>query len=170
MYGRPGPLGMADDVVVPHGSTAAVGAALAADGVIGDALAFRAAAFLTRGDGPLHAAEFAFPAHASLRRVLAVLRNARPVEHALTIAEGLTSAEIAELLAGAAALRGAVTVPPEGSVLPQTYDYERGATRAALLDRMRLAMSATLDAVWKGRSPGLTLRSPFELLALASMV
>lgn len=160
----------AADIVVPRGGMERVAAALASARVIDNPLLFRIAALATRGAGPLHAAELAFPAHASLAQVLAILRTAAPVEHALTIPEGLTAAAIAGLLATAPALRGDLTVPREGGVLPQTYDYEWGQSRARAVHRMEAAMTAALERAWIGRAPGLGLRSPHELLVLASIV
>jgi UPF0755 protein len=170
LYERPGPLAAATDIVVPRGSTDDVARALYASGAIENPLSLRAAALATRGDGSIHAAELAFSAHASLREVLAVLRTGRPVEHTITIPEGLTAAEIAELVERDDALAGPVTVPQEGAVLPQTYDYERGTRRNALLARMRAAMTEALARVWRARAPGGGLRSPSEMLVLASMV
>ena len=157
-------------MIVPHGSPTDVAAALVEAGVIGRPLPFRLAAALTAGAGKLHAAELSFPAHASLRRVLAVLRTARPVEHRLTIPEGLTAAQIAHLLDRAPALTGGIDLPPEGAVLPQTYAYDYGMARDALLKRAEAAMRAALARAWDGRDPALPLDSPAQLLTLASMV
>ena len=170
LIGRPGPLAAPANIVVPRGGIERVANALAAARVIDRPLLFRIAALASRGAGPLHAAELAFPAHASIARVLSILRTAPPVEHALTIPEGLTAAAIAELLAAAPALRGALAVPREGGVLPQTYDYELGQTRRGAVRRMEAAMTAALERAWVGRAPGTGLRSPHELLVLASMV
>jgi UPF0755 protein len=166
----PGPLPEARDVVVPHGSPATVAAALLQGGVIGSEREVRVYALLTRGEGSLHAAELAFPAAASVRQVLTVLRTARPVQHQLTIPEGLTAAQIALLVQRAPALTGDTPVPDEGAVLPQSYAYERGATRAAVLERAEAAMRRTLAKVWADRAVDLPLASPQELLTLASIV
>ena len=156
----PGPLPEARDVVVPHGSPATVAAALLQGGVIGSEREFRVYALLTRGEGSLHAAELAFPPAASVRQVLTVLRTARPVQHQLTIPEGLTAAQIALLVQRAPALTGDTPVPDEGAVLPQSYAYERGATRAAVLERAEAAMRRTLAKVWADRAVDLPLASP----------
>ena len=169
-YDAPGPLPQDQDVVVPHGDTRAVAQDLARQGVVRSALELRVAALLTLRAGPLHAAELAFPAHASLRAVLAVLRTSRPVQHRLTIPEGLTAAQIAGLLSAADALSGPVTVPPEGAVLPQTYEYERGTARAALLARAEAAMTRALDTAWSARAPDLPLATPAQAVTLASIV
>ena len=156
--------------MIPKGSIGRVAAVLDRAGAIDDTVAFRVAAEITRGAGPLHAAELAIPPRASLRTVLRVLRTGRPVQHLLTIPEGWTAAEIARALAASDALSGPVPVPAEGAVLPQTYDYERGTSRTALLTRMEEAMRVTLERVWDERDPTLALGGPHALLVLASVV
>jgi UPF0755 protein len=170
VYDAPGPLPEAKNVIVPRGGLDTVAATLHGAGVIGNVDAFRVAATITRGDGALHSAELAFPAHASLRQVLAVLRTARPVEHRLTIPEGLTSAQIAELVAKTDGLTGETPVPPEGAVLPETYSFEYGTTRTALIERAERAMKRTLDKLWAGRSANLKLATPEQAVILASIV
>jgi UPF0755 protein len=167
---RPGPLAAARAVVVPHGGTAQLAEALASDGVLDQPQLFRVAAWLTRGDGTLHAAEFAFPEHASIRQVLAILRTAHPVEHHLTIAEGLTAQQMVGVLDHAEAMTGNVRTIDEGSILPQTYDYEYGADRAAIVVRARAAMDKDLAAAWADRATGLKLSTPRDALILASIV
>jgi UPF0755 protein len=167
---RPGPLREARAIVVPHGGTTQLADGLASDGVLDRRWMFRTAVWLTRRDGQLHAAEFAFPAHASIRQVLVILRTAHPVAHHLTIAEGLTARQIAGLLARADAMSGEAQTIEEGAVLPQTYDYEYGADRAALVTRAKAAMERELAAAWAERSPGLPLSNPRDALILASIV
>jgi UPF0755 protein len=99
-----------------------------------------------------------------------VLRTARPVEHHLTIAEGLTARQIVGVLAHAESASGEVRSLDEGSVLPQTYAYEYGADRAVIAARARAAMDRALAAAWAGRDPGLPLSNPREALILASIV
>jgi UPF0755 protein len=167
---RPGPLAERRAFVVPHGSTAQVAEALAAHGILDQPLLFRAAATITRDEGNLHAAEFSFPAHASVSQVLAILRAARPVEHHLTIPEGLTAQQINALLANADAMTGEVQGIDEGSVLPQTYDYQFGADRAGIIARAKTAMTRELVAAWADRAPDLPLSGPRDALILASIV
>ena len=169
-YQAPGPLRRAQAVVVPRGGTADVARALQAAGVWDGLLAFRLSATLTSWRGPLRSGEFRFPAHASLGAVLAVLRESRPVEHLLTIPEGLTASRIAVLVAEASGLTGDVEVAPEGRILPETYAYEWDASRAAIQSRLRQAMARTLADAWATRDGGLPLRSAREMLVLASVV
>jgi UPF0755 protein len=169
-WDKPGPLPEATAVVVPHGGTAAAAAALKASGVIENATAFEALTWLTFFDGNIRAAEFSFPARATIADVLAILRTAKPVEHRVTIVEGLTAKQIAGLLMAAEAATGSVEVPPEGSALPQTYEYEWGMSREAILNRARAAMDKELAAAWASRAPNLPLTSPRDMLILASIV
>lgn len=170
MMNAPGPLPAAADIVIPHGTVSEVIATLRAHHVIRRPLLFRIAVRISRRAGPLHAAELEFPAHASLQQVLAVLRFAPPVEHSLTIAEGLTAQQIAALVNAAPAATGHVAPPPEGSVLPQTYDYTYGTPRRAIVERAQRAMRRVLVQAWARRAPGLPLASPRDALILASIV
>ena len=118
-YRAPGPLPAARAVVIPAGTTTAVAHALAKAGVIRAPRLFALAALATSHSGPLHAAELQFPAHASFATVLAILRTAPPVEHRLTIPEGLTAQQITALLSLAPALTGPAHLPAEGCDPPQ---------------------------------------------------
>ena len=166
----PGPLPAARAVVVPRGTLAQVADSLTAQGIVRQPAEMRLAALVTRGDGALHAGEFEFPAGASLRTVLRILRTGKALQHRLTIPDGLTAAQVAEVLEKGDALVGDPVVPPEGSVLPQTYLYDRDTTRAMLAGRAEAAMEKVLAAAWQGRSPGMTLATPREALILASIV
>jgi UPF0755 protein len=166
----PGPLTETKAVVVPHGGTAVAAAALKSAGVIQNATAFEALSWLTFFDGNLRAAEFNFPAQSTIADVLDILRTGKPVEHKITIAEGLTAKQIAVLLAEASAASGPTEVPPEGSVLPQTYQFERGMARDAIVARAQAAMDKELAAAWTARASNLPLTSPRDLLILASIV
>jgi UPF0755 protein len=166
----PGPLAETKAVVVPHGGTGAAAAALKSAGVIQNATAFEALSWLTFFDGSLRAAEFTFPPKATIADVLDILRTAKPVEHKITIVEGLTAKQIAALLMASEAASGPVEVPPEGTALPQTYEFERGMTREAILGRARAAMDKELAAAWTARAPNLPLSSPRDMLILASIV
>jgi UPF0755 protein len=167
---KPGPLPQAAAIIVPRGSTTRVAEALHDAGLVSQPWLLKAAAWVTQGDGPLHAAEFAFPAHASLAQILSVLRTARPVQHHLTIPEGLTARQIAAVVSQADAATGSAGAIAEGSILPQTYDFERGTDRAALVDRAKAAMDKVVQVAWAGRAPGLPLASPRDAVILASIV
>lgn len=169
-YNAPGPLQDARTVVIPPNGTAAAAAVLRQDGVICRALVFRAAAWFTRGQGPLHAGEYFVPAHSSLQQILWILRFWAPVEHQVTIPEGLTGIQIAKILNAAGFAAGAVPPPPEGAVLPETYKYTLHTPRAAILARAESAMQTALTRAWAGRDPAVRLAWPEQALILASIV
>ncbi len=170
VYDQPGPLVASRAVVIPRGSPAQVAETLAGAGVIASPLAFRVAAAVTMLNGRLHAGELAFPENATLREVLTVLRTAKPVQHKLTIPEGLTAVQIAHLLDKAEAMTGTAPPPPEGAMLPQTYAYDYGATRASMIERASAAMQKVLAQAWASRAENLPLASANDLLILASLV
>ena len=169
-YTSPGPLTQARDVLVPRGGLSAAADALTREGVITDPLLFRLAAMATHKDGELRAGEFAFPPAASPRDVLNILRTARFVQHRLTIPEGLTAKQITAILARGDILAGDVPPIEEGSLLPQTYAFERAALRASLAARAKAAMDKALADAWAGKAPDLPLANPREALILASIV
>ncbi len=168
-YAAPSDVSAPASVIIPQGGTAAAAEALAKAGVIEYPLIFRAAAFFTRKDGPLHAGEFLFPARASLAQILAILRHGAVVEHQVTIPEGLTAVQITKLINAAPDAIGVVDVPAEGAVLPQTYDYTLGTKRAEILHRAEAAGSKALQAAWAGRDAAVDLTAQ-QALVLASIV
>lgn len=169
-YADPGPLAEPAQIVIPRGGTERIAGALAERGVIRDPRLFAAAAWLTRGQGALRAAEFAFPAGVSLEEVLRILRQERPVQRRLTIPEGLTAHQIRVLLDRGEGLTGEAPPFDEGALLPETYSYEWGETRAAIVRRADAAMDRALAEAWAGRVPELPLATPREALVLASIV
>jgi UPF0755 protein len=169
-YTAPGPLAEERAVAIPRGGAEGIAGALSRAGVIGDTRAFALAAWATRAEGPLRAAEFAFPPGASLQEVLRILREGRPVQRRLTIPEGLSARQIATLLERTEGLTGDIPPIAEGALLPETYAYQRGDARAALVRRAEAAMAQALAEAWAGRAEGLALASPREALVLASIV
>lgn len=168
----PGPL-EADKLVyiAPHSSTGTIAEALQNAQVIDNPLFFRYGAHLKRAEGPLKAGEYNFKAHISAAAAIALLQSGKVYQHQLTIPEGLTAFEITGLVNAAPALNGNIeTIPAEGTLLPETYNYTYGETRAALVDRMAKNMSATLASLWKTHAPGILLKSPQEAVTLASIV
>ncbi len=169
-YTAPGPLPQDRNIVIPEGPTVGTEAALRRAGAIRHGLIFRVAAWATRHDGPIHAGEFHVPAHASLREILSILRHAAPVEHQVTFPEGLTGAQFAAILNAAPDTNGHVAPPPDGTVLPQTYDFTWGTPRQAILLRAESAMRQALQNAWAARDPSVPLASPEQALILASIV
>ena len=171
LYRAPGPLAAPKTVIVPRGGAEGIARALAEAGIIDAPRAFAIATWLTQVQGkPLRAAEFAFPAGASLEQVLQILREARPVQRRLTIAEGLSAKQILALIDRAEGLTGETPAITEGAMLPETYAYQHGDPRSGIIRRAEQAMTATLTEAWGKRAEGLPLASAREALILASIV
>jgi UPF0755 protein len=169
----PGPLDEPASVVIEHGQpTTGIAIALEREGVISDHRLFVIANYLTRSRaGPLKAGEYEFPAEASITQVLSILRSGRAVVHKVTVPEGWTSAQVVERVNAHEALIGTIEeVPPEGTLLPDTYVFQRGTEREVLLARMRDAQAALLDDLWDKRAPDLPFETHEEALILASIV
>lgn len=169
---QPGPLKAAHTVVIPpHTGLGGVAQLLATEGVIRHRLPFEIAAAVSGNGSALLAGEYEFPAGTSAFEAADIIAGGRTVKHKLTIPEGLTSAEIAALVGAAPALAGGVgPVPPEGSLMPDTYIYSHGEQRQDLLRRMRVEMAHALDAAWAKRRPDLPLANPEQMLVLASLI
>lgn len=168
----PAPEGPPQTLIIGQGQgAAAIGAQLQAAGLVRDRRLFRLAVKL-KGAGPnLRAGEFRLPGGLSARAMVDHLLTAQPVQHKLTVAEGLTSAMIHRLVADAALLSGPPgPVPAEGSLLPETYFFTRGTARQELLKRMAAAQAQALSELWPMRDPGLPVDSPEEAVILASIV
>src|SRR5947209_2212800 len=158
-------------VVIPKGATLASAATLLQRaGAISSRRRFLLQARLFGGGGRVDAGEFEIPAHASNADILSLLAGGKTLQRMVTIPEGMPSVLVQERLAAAAGLSGDAPLPDEGSVLPNSYSYERGEARAAVLKRMQEAMTKTLDRLWAQRSPDTVVQSKEEAVTLASIV
>ena len=121
--------------------------------------------------GKMKAGEYAIPARASMQHVAEILVSGKSIEHKLTIAEGLTSQMAYDLVKKDKVLTGAPgAVPAEGTILPETYLFLRGTTRAELLLRMQKSQTQLLDKLWPKRAKDLPFKTREEALVLASVV
>jgi UPF0755 protein len=139
-------------------------------GVIGSAERFLFQAKLFGSRESIKAGEYEFPARASHADVLALLQDARTLQRMVTIPEGLPSVMVHERLMKAPTLTGEAAVPEEGSVLPNSYSYQRGEARSAVMKRMQAAMTKTLGELWPKRNPATVVKTPQEAIILASIV
>lgn len=140
-------------------------------GVIRSALVFQLGVRLRREAALLKAGEYSFPSRVSMDDLAEILVTGRSIEHKITTAEGLTSQMIADIVNGDSELTGALQpVPDEGTLLPETYFFTKGATRESIIQRMRDAQANFLARAWAQRDPGLPLRSPQDAVTLASIV
>nr|WP_221184891.1 endolytic transglycosylase MltG [Sphingomicrobium lutaoense] len=125
--------------------------------------------FLASGN-PIRAGEFEIPKGASAARIIDILQHGRTVQRQVTIPEGMPSILVQERVQALPFMSGEAPLPEEGSVLPQTYSYQRGESRAALIRRMQEAMTRTLDELWPSRTERSVVNSREEAVTLASIV
>jgi UPF0755 protein len=167
-----GPLEEPLALQIPRGEgTLALARMLEREGVIDNAWIFLAGVAVNNARGQLKAGEYLFPEHASMRDVLALLLEGRSIFHQVTVPEGWTSHRIVARLRANDTLVGEIeSVPPEGSLLPETYRFTRGTTRQQMINRMQRAQQRVLQEIWERRIDGLPIESPEELVILASIV
>jgi UPF0755 protein len=172
-FTAPGPSASDTTLVIARGvGINAIALDLADAGVIDSPIVFAVGVRLLAEGRPLKAGEYQFPAGVSPRGAMQLMIDGTTIVRRLTVAEGLTSADIVALVAAADGLEGEVPAspPPEGSLLPETYFYSRGDSRADLLARMSTAMDKSLVELWQARDKSLLLKTPAEAVTLASIV
>ena len=171
-FDAPGPLPEDRVVNIPRGSGIRdISDVLMREGVIDQPWVFVGGVLVLKAREDLKAGEYQFKAHASLRDVVATIVDGRVVAHQLTIPEGLTSEQIVARLLDDDVLTGNIKeIPREGSLLPDTYNFNRGITREQMIQRMQQAQQRTLKEVWDRHSPDLPIKTPEQLVALASLV
>lgn len=139
-------------------------------GILKSADAFVNRARFLGGARTIKAGEFMIPARASNADVLSILTGGKPVQRMVTVVEGMPSIMVYERLMANEKLKGAIPVPPEGSVLPDSYSFELDESRAAVLKRMQDAMKKVLAEEWPKRSKDTVVKTPQEAVILASIV
>ncbi|MGV6875463.1 endolytic transglycosylase MltG [Pseudochelatococcus sp. B33] len=168
-YG-PGPL-RETRVVSVKGGNQIVAQTLQREGVIAHPLIFVIGLHVLGANDNIKAGEYAFAPGASMKDVMDTLVSGKSVQHPITIPEGLTSDQVVARLLANDLLTGEVKpAPVEGSLLPETYLVPRGTSRQAVIDRMAAEHRKAVAEAWEKRAPGLPLKSPDELIVLASIV
>ena len=157
--------------IVPDGSSlGSIATKLEKEGAIGSARGFRLRARLFGGGAPIKAGEFLLPKGASPAQILTILQGDEVLRRFVTVPEGMPSIMVHERLMAQPYLTGQIPTPAEGSILPDSYDFQRGESRQAVLQRMQGAMKQVLNEAWAKRAPGLVVKTPQEALTLASIV
>ena len=171
-FSEPGPLEDEVIVQVPRGADIGDTARLLKlNGAIDSEFLFRVGARYRGEARAIRYGEYRIPEGASMAEILAMMVRGETVRHKVTVAEGLTSWEVVELLRQNEILTGKIEeVPPEGSLAPETYHVERGDTRAEVIDWMQETQRQILDEAWEQRPEDFPLESKEELLTLASIV
>lgn len=171
MWGGRGPLARPISVqIAPGTSLGTASVELEKAGAIPSASRFRLLAKVFGSDAPIKAGEYRIPAHLSAADILKVLQGTKTIQRFVTIPEGWPAVLVKDALDRTPELTGTIPVPAEGSVLPDSYAFQRGDTRAFILARMQSVRKRYLAAAWAKRRPGLAVTTPEQALILASIV
>ncbi len=173
---EPGPAALSGSqsvvMIAPHTKVHDIARQLQDAHVLNYALVFELDLHLHQMNDKVKAGEYAIPSKASLADIAEILVSGKSIQHKLTAAEGLTSDMIWKLVQADPVLVGpAGAAPPaEGTLLPETYLFTRGVSRAQLLARMQKAQEKFLAQVWPGRAQGLPFQAMADAVTLASIV
>jgi UPF0755 protein len=178
IYGRqkieaPGPLQEDKVVNIPaRAGMTDIADTLQREGVIdNNRWAFIGAVFALKARSDLKPGEYSFQKNASLRDVIGTIVEGKVVQHAITIPEGLTSEQIVARLTDNDIFAGSVhEVPREGTLLPETYKFPRGTTRDQVIARMQQTQKRVLAEIWERRNADIPVKTPEQLVTLASIV
>ena len=171
-FEAPGPLSDDKVVNIPRGlGIRDIADLLAREGVIDQPWVFIGGVLVLKARGDLKSGEYQFSKAASLADVVNTIIENKVVQHALTIPEGLTSEQIVAKLLENDALSGQIKeIPHEGTLLPETYKFTRGMTRAQIIQRMQQAHLHLVQEIWEHRMADLPVKTPEQLVTLASIV
>jgi len=171
-FDSPGPLQHSAVVTIPRGEGVnAIASRLEREGIIHDRRIFMAAVLYFGAQAKLKAGDYAIDANATMRSVLDTLIEGDAILYQVTIPEGWTSLQVVERLRNTEELTGEIkAVPPEGSLLPDTYRFARNTPRSDIIAQMQQAQDKFLDRVWDSRDPDLPFDTKEEALILASIV
>ncbi len=159
------------EVMIARGSSlTAAASVLEKAGAIDSASGFVRNAKLFGSGEPIKPGEYKIKKGMDAGEVLALLQSGKTLQRFVTIPEGMPSIMVQERLMATELLSGDVAVPPEGSVLPDSYAYTRGEARSAVVGRMQKAMQTALANAWAARKPTAAVTTPEQAVILASII
>jgi len=172
LWWAPGPRPGPHDIIVAEGATVgSVARQLEKAGAIpGTARTYYVMARLLGSGDPIQAGEFEIPRGMGGAAVLDLLQHGKPIQRLITVTEGMPAVIVEEKIASNPYLAGPTPAIPEGSVLPDSYRYQRGEKRSELVRRMQAAMDKTLDRLWASRSHDCPVATKEQAVILASIV
>ncbi len=158
-------------VLIEKGSSLSdIATTLSAQNVLDFPFLFKTTLYGTISWRDLKAGEYFIPANVTPAQLIHILKSGEVILHPLTVIEGETSHQFTQKLLQDVRFTGVSEVPPEGRLLPETYYFPRGTDRKKIMARLQKAMSEALADAWAKRAPDHPLKSPDELLILASII
>jgi UPF0755 protein len=167
-----GPLAEDKIVNIPRGlGIRDIADLLVREGVIDQPWTFVGGVIVLKARDELKFGEYQFPKQASLHDVISTIVEGKVVLHQISVPEGLTSEQIVQRLLDMDILNGNIReVPREGSLLPESYKFTRGTPREQVIQRMQQGQRRVLQEIWDHRVADLPLKSPEQLVTLASII
>ncbi len=167
-----GPLTQDKVVNIPRGAGLKdIADLLQREGVTDSPYVFMGSVLTLKAREDLKSGEYLFPKQATLREVVDTIIDGKVVQHQMTIPEGLTSEQIVARLLENDILSGSVReIPREGTMLPESYRFARGTTREQMIQRMQATQKRVVQEAWERRLPDLPIKTPEQLVTLASIV
>lgn len=173
LFEQEGPLKQTTSFAVRDGAgLATIANDLERSGLVSDARIFRyASSAVLKGD-TLKAGEYEIKAGSSMRQIMDILQSGKAILYSFTAPEGLTVFQIFDRLKANEDLTGDLpeVLPAEGSLLPNTYNFSRGTSRAEIIAQMTLAQERAVDRLWSRRVADLPIETKEEMVILASIV
>ena len=171
-FEAPGPLAEDKMVNIPRGlGIRDIADLLQREGVIDQPYVFMGGVIALKARGQLKYGEYQFTKNSSVADVVDTITEGKVIQHAVTVPEGLTSQQIVARLLENDGLAGQIKeIPREGTLLPETYRFTRGMTREQIIQRMQQAHRRVLQEVWERRMQDLPVKTPEQLVTLASIV
>jgi len=167
----PGPLAQDKVINIPRGGIRDTADLLLREGVIDRPYLFVAGALVFKLQNELKYGEYRFTKNASLRDVVETIIEGKVVQHAFTVAEGLTSDQIVLRLLESEVLTGNIReIPREGTLLPETYRFTRGTTREHVIRRMQQDQRRVVQEIWDRRVADLPITTMDQFVVLASII
>ena len=158
------------EVVIPEGaSIAKAGQILEEKGLV-SASDFRNQARFFGSDAPIKPGEYKVEKGMDAGDILKLFQSGKTIQRLVMIPEGMPSIMVWDRLMAEPRLKGKIPVPAEGSVLPDSYAFTTGETRAAVVKRMQAAMDKAFAELWAKRSPRTAVKDRGEAMTLASIV
>lgn len=167
------PNGLSQEVgfVVEKGaSVRQIAADLKRENIINSPLIFRIVCRALGVDKKLRAGEYLIAPKSNVLEVADKLLRGEVFYRKITFPEGLTSAQIREILEREENLSGDITVEmPEGSILPETYTFSKGDSRNSVVAQAQKAMRKFVEKLWYEQAVDF-LQDEKQLLVLASII
>ena len=140
---------------------------------------------ITGRSSSLKAGEYRVNTGDSIEEIVTQVVAGKVVEHSITFPEGFEFRDIIDRLNSAKSLfreegdlsskliKQAISTDHElleGLFFPDTYHYIRSDTPISILRRANKVLKVKLQDAWSGKDNDLLLKSPYELLILASII